>query len=144
MSDRPFGQRDAAQWNGQCDSGDPPGASTLTGLIRTIEGEIVPRLLMSVTAPMLHDGVARAAPNPEDVAELSRLLLARDSTLSAAFVQIFMQRGLARAQICRELLAPAAGHLGKRWTQAECDFGELSMGLRRLHRLLLELMRART
>ncbi len=110
-------------------------------LVRTIEAEIVPRLLMSMVAHRRSPQPASAAiatPDPEDTDELARLLIAHDSCVASAFVQIVRERGTPAEQICRDLLAPAARRLEFLWEHQACDFESLTLGLGRLEALLHE------
>jgi methanogenic corrinoid protein MtbC1 len=110
-------------------------------LVRTIEGEIVPRLVLSRRS---QKGVQRArvqtarSPDELDVKELVRLL-SHDVGVSSAYVETVRQRGATLENICLDLLAPAARELGKLWEDDECDFMQVTVGLCRLHQLLREL-----
>ncbi len=111
-------------------------------LVRTIEGEIVPRLVMSrrvicVPGPVA-DGAGRG-PDDADVRELVRLLLAHDVVVASAYVETVRQRGASLEGVCLHLLAPAARELGLLWEEDECDFMQVTVGLCRLHHLLREL-----
>jgi methanogenic corrinoid protein MtbC1 len=114
----------------------------MSRLIRTIEGEIVPRLVLSRRASRPAEIVkAREERNPDasDVAELVRLLLHHDVAVASAYVDTVRQRGATLEMICLDLLAPAARHLGELWEEDECDFMQVTVGLCRLHQLLREL-----
>ena len=123
----------------------PADRQRLAGLIRTIEGEIVPRLLMSQRAQALQ---APPRPEPEaatgaaDVAELVRLLIAHGPAEAGAFVTAIRRRGTPLNRICLDLLAPAARHLGAMWEQERCSFTELSYALGGLHSLLQDVSSA--
>jgi hypothetical protein len=104
--------------------------------VRVIEGEIVPRLLMSRAA------VASSAPSA-DVAELARLLLVHEGEIASEFVHMLRQHGAQPERICLELLAPAARQLGELWAQDACDFAALTTGLSRLHAVLREVSAGR-
>jgi MerR family transcriptional regulator, light-induced transcriptional regulator len=111
-------------------------------LVRTIEGEIVPRLVLarrSVAdrAEVPADGYGM--PDETDVLELVRLLMQHDLSVAAAYVETVRQRGATLDLVCLELLAPAARELGRRWEHDECDFMQVTLGLCRLHQLLREL-----
>jgi hypothetical protein len=116
----------------------------LAGLVRTIEGEIVPRLLMSFvvatqSGASLKTGVS--VPESDDVAEFTRLLLERDRRAAGAFVQTAREGGTPLERIYIELLAPAARHLGDLSERDECDLKELTAGLNRLLSVLLDVSR---
>jgi hypothetical protein len=103
-------------------------------LVRTIEGEIVPRLLMSRPAP----GSSSPSTEVAEVAELARLLLVHEGEIASQFVHMLRQHGAPVERICLELLAPAARQLGELWARDACDFAALTTGLTRLHAVLRE------
>ncbi len=114
----------------------------LTRLMRTIEGEIVPRLIMSrrlkatTGAPeVVYDEVL----DELDVKEFVRLLLAHEPGVASAYVDTVRTRGASLDAICLELLAPSARELGLLWEEDECDFMQVTVGLCRLHQVLREL-----
>jgi len=111
-------------------------------LVRTIEGEIVPRLVMArrgvrVAVPAGPDG--GKGPDDADVRELVRLLLVHDVVVASAYVDTVRQRGASLEGVCLRLLAPAARELGLLWEEDECDFMQVTVGLCRLHHVLREL-----
>jgi len=114
-------------------------------LLRTIEGEIVPRLVLArraAQATAAADAGAGSRPDDADVTELVRLLLAHDVGVASAYVETVRQRGASWEAVCLCLLAPAARELGLLWDADECDFMQVTVGLCRLHHLLRELSRA--
>ena len=110
-------------------------------LVRTIEGEIVPRLVLTRRVSKdweVSEGVIKA-PDASDVAELVRLLLAHDADVAAGYVEAVRHRGASLEVVCLELLAPAARELGLLWEQDECDFMQVTVGLCRLHQVLRDI-----
>lgn len=108
-------------------------------LAATIEGEIVPRLLMlrptfGRAAPC--HAPAALAPNPDDVSELARLLLRHDATVADAFVRIIANLGVPLDRIYLELLAPTARRLGELCESDQCALEEFTVGMRRLETLV--------
>ncbi len=120
----------------------PESEARMARLIRTIEAEIVPRLVMARRAGRPADQ-AKARDNREpdglDVVELVRLLLHHEVGVSSAYVDTVRQRGATLEMVCLGLLAPAARELGHLWEKDECDFMQVTVGLCRLHQLLREL-----
>jgi methanogenic corrinoid protein MtbC1 len=118
-----------------------PGGQTMARLVRTIEGEIIPRLLLALqssrtaTAP---EGVGAADVSGDDVEEFARLVATHDVTVAIAYVNALLGRGVALEKIYLELLAPAARLLGEWWTRDIRDFTEVTSGLCRMHQLLHE------
>jgi hypothetical protein len=127
--------------------GSPTGASAardeqLSKLARTIEAEIVPRFLMSLTLArraMLPHPALESQPNGDDVVELARLLLAHDDRVANAYVQIMRDHGTAIECLWEELLTPVAWRLGELWEREECDSEELAAGLTRLESIMREI-----
>ncbi len=112
-------------------------------LLRTVEGDIIPRLLLAGRAARQDAGRAesRAAPgiSQDDVSELVRLLLEHDTPVALGFVDAVRRRGPGIESICLELLTPAARRLGELWDQDLCTFMQVTVGLSRLHGVLREL-----
>jgi hypothetical protein len=146
MSDRPWSSLDpgteaiARAPVGVGPARDRPAETDALCRIRaTIEAEIVPRLMLALSASRRSLTVSRAevcAPDGADVEELARLLLAHDVPVVLEFVEMLRQRGAASDRICLDLLAPSARHLGRLWEQRQCDFEQLKRGLERLRSVL--------
>jgi methanogenic corrinoid protein MtbC1 len=117
-------------------------ALRMARLVRTIEGEIVPRLVLarrvsgSLETVKAHE--CRSL-DSADIKEFVRLLLAHDAGVASAYVEAVRQRGATHEIICLQLLAPAARELGLLWEQDECDFMQVTVGLCRLHQVLRDL-----
>jgi MerR family transcriptional regulator, light-induced transcriptional regulator len=111
-------------------------------LVRTIEGEIVPRLVLArrvADSGLTVKAPECKSPDAADIQELVRLLLAHDAAVASAYVEGVRQRGASHEIICLQLLAPAARELGLLWEQDECDFMQVTVGLCRLHQVLREI-----
>jgi len=132
-------------WEG-AESGSLPGeavpeggAEHLARLERTIEAEIIPRLmLVHSAAPTRVAAEAGPAwvPQPEVVREFARLVLAHEGDVALAFVDEVRAQGASLESVCLGLLAPAARYLGELWAQDRCDFTEVTIGLCRLQQVL--------
>jgi methanogenic corrinoid protein MtbC1 len=117
------------------------GAQTMARLVRTIEGEIIPRLLLALQSPpgaVAAEGEARSDASIDDVAEFARLVATHDMTVATAYVRALLNRGVSLEKIYLELLAPAARLLGEWWKADLRDFTEVTSGLCRMHQLLHE------
>lgn len=110
-------------------------------LARTIEGEIIPRLMLA------HQKDAKArnakkAPSrritEEDVSEFSRLIIEHDGAVALEFVRVLQSKGLSTDKIYLNLLAASAKLLGEWWRQDVCDFADVTIGLSRLQQFLHE------
>jgi MerR family transcriptional regulator, light-induced transcriptional regulator len=111
----------------------------LARLIRTIEGEIVPRLVISRRLVATAKARTSEPIDAFDVDEAVRLLLNHDVAVCSAFIAALRDRGASLEMICLDLLAPAARRLGRMWEEDECDFLQVTVGLCRMHQVLREL-----
>lgn len=114
---------------------------SMARLLRTIEGEIIPRLvlaLQSAPADSAAEGVAWSTPGADEVSEFARLVASHDVAIATAYINTLIDRGVALEKIYLDLLAPAARLLGDWWTQDLRDFTEVTSGLCRMHQLLHE------
>jgi methanogenic corrinoid protein MtbC1 len=114
--------------------------SMLNRLSRTIESEIVPRLMMALDArrtPPLQSEPADALPEL-DVDEFVRLLITHDSPIVSEYVKTLRGAGVPLASIYLDLLGPAARRLGEMWENDECTFTDVTIGVCRMHQVLLE------
>jgi len=106
-------------------------------LVRAVEGEIVPRLLLARReVAMVPVPANRPDIDPGDARELARLLLVHEVDVPFAYVESVRYRGAEVRDIYTHLLAPAARTLGEMWERDECDFMQVTIGLGRLHQLL--------
>jgi MerR family transcriptional regulator, light-induced transcriptional regulator len=122
-------------------------------LARTIESEIIPRLMLLHRQSGRVDGAGALLPangpgvaplgmpaviSTEDVAVFTRLILAEHDP-AAAFLKDQVARGATLDTLCLDLLAPAARRLGDMWDADECDFTQVTIALGRLHVVLRQL-----
>ncbi len=131
---------EAPQTNGKARGRKAGASSRMARLVRAVEAEIVPRLLLSRR---------NVAPTPVpanadeldvgDAVELARLLLLYDLEIPMAYVDAIRSRGVPIPSIYLNLLAPAARRLGLLWERDECDFMQVTVGLGRLHQMLQRL-----
>jgi MerR family transcriptional regulator, light-induced transcriptional regulator len=128
---------------------DAANASRLTGpravsaerietLFRTIETEIIPRLML------LHrEGSGEALPAPDatlvieesHVVEFTDLALKGDAA-AGGYLEALMLRGAPLDAIYLNLLAPAARRLGDLWNADLCEFTDVTVALGRMQALL--------
>jgi len=109
----------------------------------TIEGDIVPRLLLMCRTHIAGQDQPPmpASPHPWDIDELARLLIAHGPETAWSFVEAVRHRGVPAHRICLELLAPTAHRLAEQWEQREFGEPELALGLDRLLTVLLGMER---
>jgi methanogenic corrinoid protein MtbC1 len=109
-------------------------------LARTIETEIVPRLmLVHRGAHAASGGPAPAQPDAQQVEEFALLALGADAEATRGHVRRLRAAGMALETIYLHLLAPAARHLGAMWEADLCGFSEVTLGLWRLQQVMHDL-----
>lgn len=120
---------------------DEPTES-FNSLVRTIEGEIIPRLVLA-HAPVADDSGESAAegrlPTSADVEAFTQLILTNDTVVATRHIDDLRANGMALETVFLHLLAPTARRLGDLWTADVCDFAQVTIGLGRLQQLLREL-----
>ena len=108
-------------------------------LTHAIRAAVIPRLVMArrqaarTVAPRTP---LVAAPAAADIVELAAITMTRDVAPAAAFVESMRIRGASLETLFLDLLAPTARHLGELWEQDLADFGQVTLGLSRLHQVL--------
>jgi MerR family transcriptional regulator, light-induced transcriptional regulator len=111
--------------------------TTLTHLCRTVEVEIIPRLVMA------HGNAAQRSAPPNDttkggdeVASFAHLMLGAESHRAAELIQCYRDRGVPLETIYLDLLVPAARHLRHLWRNDEWGFADVTLALWRMQQLL--------
>ena len=113
---------------------------TLESLSRTIEAEIIPRLMLVHTARDCVEADAGAnQPTNAESEELAQLVVDHDVSVAASYVSVLRARGVSLEHVLLRLLAPAANHLDTLWRNDRIDFCEVTIALSRLQQLLREL-----
>lgn len=115
----------------------PARVSHLQALMKTIEGEIIPRLLLVFSKDELDamsvDGWQSIVES--DITTFAELLLSTDAQECINYVELLRTKGLGLDAIFLELFAPAARLLGTLWTQDLRTFSDVTMGLGTLQRV---------
>ena len=120
-----------------------PGRSErLARLERTIENELVPRLLASHRAgpvpPALSIAIAREL-SERDIDGFVAAVRSPDDARAVQFIRDVLTEGASVEAVYLDLLAPSARRLGQMWESDECDFVEVTVSLGRMQRLLRDL-----
>ena len=120
----------------------PRPSDRLERLERTIQNEIVPRLLTShrvgPISPAMANAVARIL-SDEDVQSFVRAVRGADDQGAVQFVRRVIAEGASIEAVYLDLLAPSARRLGEMRDEDECDFVEVTVALGRMQRLLRDL-----
>jgi methanogenic corrinoid protein MtbC1 len=111
-------------------------------LVRAIETEVLPRLLLARRHGLAADGgVAQTSPaigGPADVSAFTELVLEKGMA-AASFIDALRDRRVPVDQILLRLLAPAARRLGDLWVEDLVDFTQVTIGVGHLQLLLRHL-----
>ena len=121
---------------------DRPDNGRSAGLASTIEGEIIPRLVLAQRAASGDERPHRKGPLVLDaghIDELASLLVTQDAPVALAYVEAIRGQGTSLGSIYLDLLAPTARRLGELWHEDRCSFFEVTLGLCALHQLLRSL-----
>ena len=114
----------------------------LERLERTIQNELVPRLMTSHRVGPVSPAMAAAAArvlSEEDVQAFVAAVRSPDDSRGAQFVRAVLAEGATVEAVYLDLLAPSARRLGDMWDNDECDFVEVTVALGRMQRLLRDL-----
>jgi MerR family transcriptional regulator, light-induced transcriptional regulator len=115
--------------------------SALVNLTRTIEAEIIPRLLMAhraepAMAPVL--AIDRGGSDEGQIAALAEQILAQDVEGVRARIEAMRAEGRPLEAIYIQVLAPTASYLRHLWSSDLCGFAEVTLALWRLQQVLRE------
>lgn len=109
-------------------------------LARTIESEIIPRLMLAHRAP----GVAQRPAGADeaitisdaDIASFADMVVHKPLSAARAHLDGMRDRGLTAEALITTVLSATARHLGVLWEQDRCTFVDVTVGLSRLQQLL--------
>jgi methanogenic corrinoid protein MtbC1 len=121
---------------------DEFGKSMLSRLRKVIEGDLVPRLMLAVDTPRRESSDSQVVERlQESVEEFVQLLIAHDASVASRYVGMLRADGMPLSTLYLDLLAPAARHLGEMWERDECSFTDVTIGVCRMHQVILEFSR---
>jgi MerR family transcriptional regulator, light-induced transcriptional regulator len=131
------------RWTASPMRGEPhPQMTSERTVDRTIETELVPRMLMAhQTAPAAPLPVTNGTRTltPDDIPDFLQEVLGTDDAAAAAYVRQLLADGVSVESIYLDLLSPSARELGLRWEDDECSFVDVTVAMGRLQRVLREL-----
>ena len=108
-------------------------------LKKTIEGEIIPRLMLSHQGFKKHakdENVETWQPSADDIASFASIILNESDGRPLAYIAELQARNVPLDAIYIGLLAPTARLLGEMWANDRCHFVDVTIGLARLQQLL--------
>jgi len=111
---------------------------------RTIESEVIPRLMMVHRNSAARENLptllhVNAHVNAEDISELARIVIEHDTSVASAYIDALRNQGVPIDAIFMELLAPTARLLGEMWKADQCCFTDVTIGMARLQQIVHEL-----
>jgi methanogenic corrinoid protein MtbC1 len=118
---------------------DSDAAERIGKLIRTIEFDVIPQLVIARRASIdsCQASLAPAGGTASGVVRLARLLLGHETDLEPSrFVANVRTGGVSVEDIFLNLLAPAARHVGTMWDNDLCTFVDVTLALGTLHRIM--------
>lgn len=139
-------QENARDWVGQNAAVECPDVPLDEGcaedLNRTIESEIIPRLMMlfdQETGGGYGESSAGAPKGMvERVDEFVDLVLRHDAKVASEFISRLRSAGVSLQTIYLDLLAPSARRLGSLWESDEVSFTMVTIAVARMHQVLLQ------
>lgn len=126
---------------------DKSAASTAaqeSDLARTIEAEIIPRLLLSHLATKTIGNV-RVMPEPivvapvysaGQIAAFSVLVVEKPLRMAIDHIDALLETGVSTERMITDVLSPTARYLGVQWEHDHITFVDVTLGLSRLQQLL--------
>lgn len=114
-------------------------------LIRAIEHEIIPRLMLanrSSTACSMPALVSAARVSESEVDAFTALVIEPTEGALLAQIDSMRRRGIGIEELYLDLLTPVARRLGELWEQDLCNFSDVTIGLAGLHQALRNLSHA--
>lgn len=112
-------------------------------LARTIESEIIPRLML---AHRLSSGTRNPAPAPQaaapillspgDIEQFCEIIVRKPLSMARDYIDGLRGRGMPLETIIASVLSETARLLGKLWEEDRCTFVDVTVGLSRLQQLL--------
>ena len=115
------------------------GAASGSHIRKTIESEIVPRLMLTHTRLGRERSREPRRLGMDDVAEFARIVVAHDTSTARSFLEAIQVEGVEVEGILFELFAPAARLLGDLWAADRCSFADVTVGLSHIERLTQEM-----
>lgn len=133
---------------------DPPtdgaGASAISApaiqqfnramLGRTIEAEVIPRLMMVHRGSAVSEDTSSSMHiTSEDISELARIVIEHDTVVASSYIDALRNQGVPIDALFVELLAPTARLLGEMWKSDLCCFTDVTIGMARIQQIVHEL-----
>ena len=106
-------------------------------LSRTIESDIIPRLLLAHRTPSSETpAVDPTATGIDEIAALTDILIRESLSTARRFIDAMRGRGVSAESVVADVLPAAARHVGWLWETDACTFVDVTFALSRLQQLL--------
>jgi methanogenic corrinoid protein MtbC1 len=111
----------------------------LASLARTIETDVIPRLVQAHRSGAANPQPGSTLPTKADVESFVQLVIQTTEAEAQARIDALRERGVSVESLYLDLFGPTARRLGEMWEDDRCDFSTVTVALGRLQRLLREL-----
>ncbi len=111
----------------------------LARLARTIEADVIPRLVQAHRPSAANPQPGSVSPQPADIELLLQQILRGSEPETLALIDGMRERGVSVESLYLDVFGPVARRLGEMWEDDSCDFSTVTVALGRLQRLLREL-----
>lgn len=108
-------------------------------LTSVVKAQILPRLAQLRRSAAATDASVSALSMNDDTQELVGLLLNREASAAAAFVDSLRRRGATPGSLYLGVMTQAARILGEMWDQDHCDFAQVTISMGWLQQVLRSL-----
>jgi methanogenic corrinoid protein MtbC1 len=113
--------------------------SRLARLARTIESDVIPRLVQAHRPGAANPQPGSSVPLQADIDSFLKQIVIGSEAETQALVDGLRERGVSVEALYLDLFGPIARRLGEMWEDDSCDFSTVTVALGRLQRMLREL-----
>ena len=107
---------------------------------RTIEAEVIPRLMLAHRSSSSRDAPpSNLHVTYDDISELARIVIEHETSVASSYIDALRNQGVPIEAIFVELVAPTARLLGEMWKADQCCFTDVTIGMARLQQVVHEL-----
>ena len=137
--DREWANEEPSTGGDQGISGREAAKHRLARLARTIESDVIPRLVQAHRPGAANPQPGSAVPLQADVDGFLKQIVLGSEAETLGLIDGLRERGVSVESLYLDLFGPIARRLGEMWDDDACDFSTVTVALGRLQRLLREL-----
>lgn len=109
-------------------------------LVKTIESEIIPRLMATYQAETERENVGGSPSiRAREILDFTDIALQQETAACRQYIDSIQRRGVPLHSIYLDLLTPAARRLDHLWTQDHCDFTQITIAMWRMQQVMYDL-----